>query len=180
MFETFSIPSLQFHESIIAPAFQDLVPEETPYTGTLREFTLMDNIITKRDIIDIKRQKNILQRRDASCDLNYKKIAKANTRSITVDELYAAVQHCKNEFYQGCLRDWRNQDPVFGGKILPWFRQAVATDIASNSYFGDIERPTITGGEWSTNQYDGIFKWIAAYYAGGVIPQSQGFEMPQV
>lgn len=178
MFETFSIPSLQFHESIIAPAFQDLVPETMPFTGTMGEFTLMDNVTSKRDIIDIKRMKNILQRRDASCDLNYKKVAKASTRRITVDELYAAAQHCKNEFYTGCLKDWRNQDPLFGSKILPWFQQATMTDIASNSYFGDIERPDTPGAEWSTNKYDGIFKWIAAYYAGGAIPQNQGFQMP--
>lgn len=178
MFETFAIPSLQFHEAVILPAFMDLVPNESPYTGTLNEFTLMDNVISQRPIIDIKRNANILQRRDASCDLQYKKIAKANSRAITVTELYAAVQQCKNEFYQGCLRDWRNQDPIFAGKILPWFQKATMTDIASNSYFGDVERPTISNGNWSLNQYDGIFKWIAQYYAGGVIPQSQGLSMP--
>ncbi|MFA6060039.1 MAG: hypothetical protein WC756_17685 [Taibaiella sp.] len=180
MLESFSIPSLQFHEAIIVPAFQDLVPTEMPFTGTLNEFTLMDNVSSKRDIIDIRRMKNILQRRDASCDLNYKKVAKASTRRITVDELYAATQHCKNEFYKDCLKDWRNQDPLFGGKILPWFQQAVGLDMASNAYFGDIERPDVPGAEWSTNKYDGIFKWLAAYYAGGAIPANQAFEIPNV
>ncbi|KAA5532650.1 hypothetical protein F0919_17875 [Taibaiella lutea] len=175
--QPFSISSLQFHESIIIPAFQDLVPETMPFTGTLGEFTLMDNVISKRDIIEIRRMKNILQRRDASCDLNYKKVAGTTNRRITVDELYAAAKHCKNEFYTGCLKDWRNQDPLFGNKILPWFRQAVMTDVASNAYFGDIERID-SPSEWSTNKYDGIFKWIAAYYAAGAIPENQGFSIP--
>lgn len=173
MFEQFSIPSLQFFESIIKPAFADLVPEGFPFHGLLNEFTIMPNVPSSRTIVDIKRTQNILQRRDKSCDIVYKKVFGATTRKITTDEIYGATKICKNEFYQGCLKDWRAGDPIFAEKILPYFQEAVNTDIASNAYFGDISRVT-TGTEiWSTDIFDGVFKWISTYSTAGVIPAGQ-------
>src|SRR5690348_11368172 len=126
MFETFSIDALAFHAAIIAPAFVDLVPG-TPqnYTGYLNEFTLMDNVVSSKPIIDIKRAQNIMQRRDASCDIIYKKVFGASTRKISTEEVYGATQFCRNEFYQGALKDWRAKDPLFGNKILPYFQGAM-------------------------------------------------------
>jgi hypothetical protein len=169
----YSIPSLSFFEMVILPAFADLVPAGFPFQGTLNEFTIMDNVVSKRPIVDIKRVQNILQRRDASCDINYKKVAGASTRQIAVEELYAATQFCRNEFYQGCLKEYRAKDPLFGSKILPWFQGSVNADIASNAYFGDIERVAPPNAIWSTTVFDGIFKWIKKYITAGAIPSSQ-------
>ncbi|MVT11381.1 hypothetical protein [Chitinophaga tropicalis] len=173
MFQTFSIDSLSFFEAVIQPAFADIVPTGFPFQGTLNEFTIMDNVVSKRPIIDIRRVQNILQRRDGSCDINYKKVVGATTRQIAVEEVYGATQFCRNEFYQGCLKDFRANDPLFGNKILPFFQGAVNVDIASNAYFGDVDRISPVNAQWSTNIFDGIFKWIKKYITGGVIPAGQ-------
>jgi hypothetical protein len=173
MFESFAIDSLAFHEAIIQPAFADIIPQGFPYRGTLNEFTLMDDVVSKRPIIDIRRTANILQRRDASCDINYKKVVGASTRQISVDEVYGATSFCRNEFYKGCLKDWRNNDPLFGNKILPYFQEAINLDVASNSYFGDVDRVVAVGAQWSTNVFDGVFKWLKRYIAASVIPAGQ-------
>lgn len=176
----FSFSSTEFFEGVIQPAFQDLIPQEMPFTGTLNEFRLMDNVVTTRTIFDIKRTRNILQRRNATCELIYKQIAGASTRTISVDELAAATTLCKHEFYQGCLKEFRNDDPLFGDKVLPYFKSATIADITSNAYFGDITRTENPASEWSTTKFDGVFKWIRQYYATGEIPASQGMVMPTV
>lgn len=169
----FSIPSLAFFESIIAPAFQDLAPEAMGYRGTLNEFTVMSNVVSSRTIVDINRVQNIMQRRDASCDIVFKRILGATTRKVSVDEIYGAVKFCKNEFYQGCLKDFRAADPLFGNKILPYFKKAINTDLTTNSYFGDVERVVNPAWKFSTDLYDGIFKWIKIYTTNNVIPAAQ-------
>lgn len=180
MGQGFYISALAFHMAIIQPAFQDNIPGGTnPYGGTTAEFTMMDNVATKTPIIDIKKVKNILQRRDASCDLIYKKVMNTSVRSITAEELYAATKQCKNAFYQDALKDWRNNDPLFGNKILPFFQEAVKADITTNAWFGDVSRIE-TDSEWSTTKYDGVFKWIKTYYDAGLIPEGQSIEMPTI
>lgn len=173
MFETFKIDSLAFYEAIIQPAFADIVPDGWPFKGSLNEFTLMDGVVSSRPIIDIRRTQNILQRRDASCDINYKKLTGASTRKISTEEIYGATQFCRNEFYQGCLKEWRAKDPLFGNKILPYFQQAINADVASNAYFGDVDRIVPTTATWSTNVFDGVFKWMKRYITAGVIPAGQ-------
>ncbi|MFL5809744.1 MAG: hypothetical protein ACJ749_09490, partial [Flavisolibacter sp.] len=173
MFQSVTIDSLAFHEAIVAPAFADILPQKFPYQGTLNEFTLMDNVATKRPIIDIRRAQNIMQRRDASCDIIYKKVFGATTRQISVEEVYGATQFCRNEFYQGALKDWRAEDPLFANKILPYFQQAVNTDIASNSYFGDVDRVDMPTDAFDTDTFDGVFKWIKNYITSGLIPEAQ-------
>lgn len=173
MFQSFSIDSLSFFEMVIQPAFADLVAPGFPFQGSLNEFTIMDNVVSKRPIIDIRRVQNILQRRDASCDINYKKVVGATTRQISVEEIYGATQFCRNEFYQGCLKDFRAKDPLFGNKILPFFQGSLNVDIASNAYFGDVDRVAPVNAAWSTNVFDGIFKWIKKYITAGVIPSGQ-------
>lgn len=173
MFETFSIDSLAFHAAVIQPAFADIIPQGFPFTGTLNEFSLMDNVVSKKPIIDIRRNQNIMQRRDATCDIKYKKVFGATTRNISTEEVYGATQFCRNEFYQGCLKDWRSKDPLFGNKILPYFQQAVNTDVATNAYFGDVDRVGLPTNQFSTNVFDGVFKWIKKYIAASVIPTGQ-------
>jgi hypothetical protein len=159
-------------QSFIRPLRTSL-PQNFPYQGTLNEFTLMNDVVTKRPIIDIRRAQNIMRRRDASCDIIYKKVFGANTRQISVEEVYGATQFCRNEFYQGALKDWRDNDPLFGNKILPYFQQAVNTDIATNSYFGDVDRVGLPTDAFNTETFDGVFKWIKTYIASGLIPAGQ-------
>lgn len=173
MFEMFAIDSLAFHQAVIHPAFADILPQGFPFRGTLNEFSLMDNVPSKTPIIDIRRHQNIMQRRDASCDIIYKKVFGASTREISTDSIYGATTFCRNEFYQGALKDWRAKDPLFGTKILPYFQQAVNTDIATNAYFGDVDRVSGATDEYSTNVFDGVFKWIKRYITDGSIPSSQ-------
>lgn len=175
MFETFTLSSIDFHALVIAPAFADLTPQGFPFRGTLNEFTLMPNVVTKAPIIDIRRQQNILQRRDASCDIIYKKVFGATTRQISVEEIYAGTTFCRNEFYQGALKDFRASDPVFEQRILPYFQQAVNTDIATNGYFGDVDRVGDASDDFSTTVFDGAFKWIWKYIDSSVIPSEQTF-----
>ncbi len=176
-FDTFSLSAAAFHRSIIAPAFADVATaggvDALSYSGTLNEFTLMDNVVSSKPIIDIRRAQNIMQRRDASCDIIYKKLFGASVRKISTEEIYAATQFCRNEFYVGCLKDYRNNDPLFANKIVPYFRAAVTTDLTTNSYFGDVERVAAVAAEFSTDVYDGVFKWIKRYLTAGVIPAGQ-------
>lgn len=175
----FVVSAAAFYLYIITPAFADLVPTDGQFRGTLGEFTLMDNVKSKAPIINIKKAKNILQRRDASCDLNYKKLLSTTNRMIAVEELYAATQMCRNSFYQDSLKDWRDgNESIFGESILPFFQEAFYTDLASNAYFGDMQRPQDPNAEWSTTMYDGIFKWARYYAATGVIKPGQTFAMP--
>lgn len=181
MFRNFTIDPLAMFMYIIKPAFSDLIPGTSPYDGTLHEFTLYDNVTSKRPIIDIRKIKNVLQRRDKSCDIIYSKIAGTSTRQIEVTELQAGVKHCKHEFYQGALVDWRSKDPLFGNRLIDnFFKDAIKTDIASNSYFGDVSRPVNPASEWSLTVYDGIFTWIKKYISVGVIPSGQTFTIPTV
>lgn len=173
MFKRFSIPSLAFFESIIAPAFADQAPDAVGFNGTLNEFTLMDNVVSSRPIIDIRRHQNIMQRRDASCDIVFKNLFGATTRKVTTTELYGAVKFCRNEFYQGCLKEFRANDPLFGNKILPYFRSAINTDLTTNAYFGDVDRTVVGDAAFSTDLFDGIFKWLKVYTANGAIPAAQ-------
>ncbi len=175
--QTFTLDSLAFHMYVIHPAFADLVPQGFPFKGGLNEFTLMDSVVTKAPIIDIRRHSNILQRRDASCDIIYKKIFGATTRQISVEELYAATQFCRNSFYQGDLKEFRSKDPLFADKILPYFQAIVNTDIFTNAYFGDVSRVSSPTATYSTDRFDGIFKWIETYIASGLIPESQTMDI---
>lgn len=171
MFQPFTISSGDFYLAIVHPQFADMVPDGVP--SNLNDFTLMDSTKAKVPIIDIKGVQNIMQRRDASCDINYKKVVGATIRSISQDEFYSATQFCRNEFYQGCLKDWRANDPLFAEKILPFFLKAVNADLSSNAYFGDVDRTVLTTATYSTNIFDGVFKWMKRYIANNVIPSSQ-------
>lgn len=173
----FIITSSEFAKLIIEPAFQDLTPN-APYEGVLFDFTLMDlQGKSSAQIMNIRRTGNILQRRDASCDLNYKKMMRTSLRKITADELYAAVKHCGHEFYTGALKDFRANDPVFGKNILPFFRAAVRQDIVTNSFFGSLDRTPNPNSEFSTTLFDGALVWIKKYLANGVMPSNQAFSL---
>lgn len=181
-FETFVITPMELFEGVIHPAFSDMLPPgEGVYDGVLAEFTLMDDVPNRRPIVDIRKKMKILQRRDASCDLNYKKIMGTGVRSIEVSDLYGAVQNCKHEFYQGDLRDWENEDgDMFGSKILPYFKDAMRTDVAANAWFGDVDRIDTAAYNFSTCEFNGVFKWLQTYTTNGLIAAAQTIAMPVV
>ena len=173
-FQEFVIQPVAMFEAVIHPAFSDLVGGDNVYGGVLSEFTVMDDVPNRRPIVDIRKKMNILQRRDASCDLNYKKIMGTGVRSIEVADLYGAVKHCKHEFYQGALRDWENEDgDTFGAKIQPYFQDAMRIDLASNAWFGDTERTITSAQTFSICEFDGVFKWLQTYTTNGLIASGQ-------
>jgi hypothetical protein len=96
-----------FYEIMVLPAFQDIIPTDFAYKGTLNEFTLMPDVSSQRVIIDIRRHQNIMQRRDASCDINYKKLFGTTVRKVSVDEIYSAVMNStKGVYATGAKTNW--------------------------------------------------------------------------
>ena len=177
-FKRVSITGPNFYETIVKPNLGDLVPDANFMSGAMGEFTVLDDVADSRKIVDIKPIGNILERRDASCKIVYKSVGEANVRRISTTELYGATQFCRQEFYQGCLKDWRNGDPVFQTKILEFFRKAIARDMVSNMYFGDVARVEAANAVWSTNKFDGVFTQWKKYIAAGDISGDQTFNIP--
>lgn len=178
-FNRLTVTTSQLISLIIEPGFSDINPIQQNYNGTLNEFTLLQtNGKSKIPLMNLKGRQNIMKRRDASCDLIYEKVMGASTRIITVDEVYGATKFCSNEFYQGCLKDWRAEDPIFRSRILPFFQQAMYNDLVTNSYFGDVARVKSLASEYSTTAFDGIWKWIKKFTTAGLIPTSQALQIP--
>lgn len=178
--EQFIITSEEFAKFIIVPAFQDLTPS-MPYENTLFDWTPVDlKGKASQQLVNMRRTGNILQRRDGSCDLNYKKMMGTTLRKITAEELYGAVKQCNHQFYQGALKDFRAKDPAFGPRILPFFQAAIRQDIVTNSYFGDMNRVANPTGEYSLNSFDGIVVWLDRYLASSVLPAAQTFSINNV
>ncbi len=148
MFERLMVGPKSYFELLVKPHFADLLPEG-PFSGTLGEFTVMDDVSSKRKIVDILGNQNILKRRDASCNIVFSPVGKAAIRSIETDEIYGATKHCENEFYKGCLEDYRNKDPKFRDYIMDFFLKAIRVDVTSNAYFGDIDRAADPSGVWN-------------------------------
>ena len=67
---------------------------------------------------------------------------------------------------------------TYGNKIIPFFLASNRTDIATNAWFGDVNRAATT--TFSTNAFDGIIKWIAFYVNAGTIASAQTFTIPTV
>lgn len=177
-FKRLSISGQQLFEEIVRPAFGDMVTEQAYRSGLFGEFMVLNDVADSRKIVDITPIKNILKRRDASCKLTYDPVGKANLRRVSVTDVYAATAFCQNEFYQGCLKDWRNGDPSFVTRIFDFFRKAVRTDLMSNTYFGDVSRVATANDAWSHNIYDGIYTQYKKYVADGTIPGAQTFNIP--
>jgi hypothetical protein len=176
-FKRLMVSALAFFELLVAPQFADLIPGG-PYNGTLNEFSVMDDVSSRRKIIDVLGNRNILKRRDASCNIEFTPVGRASVREIDTDPIYGATTQCDNEFYQGCLEDFRNDDPAFRDYIMKFFLDAIKVDLDSNAYFGDITRADDPSGIWNWNTFDGIFKKYAQYIAAGVLPASQTLTIP--
>lgn len=168
----------EYFEKIIRPTLGDILPETNIFSGPLGEFTVLDDVSESADIFDFAEFGNILQRRDASCEIKFSPLGKATARKVFTAELAAATKFCRQAFYQGALKDWRKGDPLFGNKILPWFRRAWQTDLVGNMYFGDITRVDAANARYSTNEFDGILTQYRKFIASGAIPGGQTFNVP--
>lgn len=169
------IEPLAMFDVIVHPAFTSLIgPGEGLYDGVIGDFMIMDNVPNKRPIIDITPKFNIMQREDKNCELIYKRIGTTALRYVTTDQMYGASQHCRHEFYQGALKDFRSNKEVFENKIVPFFLGATRTDLASNCWFGDTSRIDTGTLQFSTTVFNGIWKWIETY-TGTLIPAGQIF-----
>lgn len=176
-FKRIEISGPQFYETIVLPSFGDNIADSDVRNGFFGEFLVMDDVTDSKKIIEITPIGNILKRRDASCTLIPSYVGRADARRLTVTELYGYVEHCAQEFYQGCLKDWRNGDPIFVDKILTFFRKAIREDLISLMYFGDVDRPDAAGARFNTNKFDGIFKKYQQHIATGRVPGSQTFNI---
>jgi hypothetical protein len=178
-FRRIAIDGPQFFEEILLPSFGDLIGTRDVRNGFFGEFMVMDDVPFERKIIDIRRFKNILKRRDADCSMVYEPLARAGLRMIRTTELGGAVKFCKEEFYQGCLKDWRNGDPVFYNRITDFFKNAIATDLISLMYFGDVTRvESVDPDAFNTNKFDGIYTQYGKYVTSGRLPSAQTFNVP--
>lgn len=176
-FNKIAIPGETFYNEIILPSFGDNITDSDVRNGFFGEFIVYNDVSDSRKIIDITPVGNILKRRDASCKLIPSWVGRADVRCISVTELYGYVEHCQQEFYQGCLKDWRSGSQRFIDRIYDFFRKAIREDLIMNMYFGDTERPEVNGERWAHNKFDGIFKQYANAIASGRVPSSQTFNI---
>ena len=168
-----------FYTLIIQPNLNDIAAGYNGnYLGGLQEFSIMPNVslANGQPLIDVTRKRNILQRKDRSCNTNWSKVGATTNRRITVQELYAAVKNCQEEFYDGCWKDFRDKSPVFQQMITQIMREAVGMDMITNAYFGDVKREAIE--DFSVNMYDGVVTKVGNYIDEGMIPAGQHFTLP--
>ena len=174
-----------FFKKILQPGLADLVPDYNGvFTGMFEDFTVFPDVSLARGqrMIDVFTNTNVLQRKDRSCKTNWTQIGTSDNRLLTVAELYGATEMCFEQFYDGDFKDFRDDAPKFLKFIVNRFKKLIWKDIATNAYFGDVNRlddnvaDNIIGGI-SWNKFDGIVKKIANYYNGGagILPAAQMF-----
>lgn len=176
-FKRITINGPQFFEELLRPSFGDFITDTDYRNGFFGEFRVMDDVKDSKKIIDITPIRNIIKRRDASCKIVFDPVGRAALRRISVTELYGATEFCAQEFYQGCLKEWRAGDPVFVTKILQYFKKAVREDMISLLYFGDTSRIDAANASWNTNKFDGIYTEYLKYISDGTIPGAQTFNI---
>ena len=171
-----------YYALILQPTFADITPEfNGSYDSLLSEFTVMPNVALGlgQPLVDITNNVGILQRKDRSCNTNWKTVGGTANRRIYVSELYGAVKNCEEQFYDGCWKDFREANATFKNFIVKFFGQAISTDLVTNAWFGDVARAddTASGVGWSWNKFQGIISQIAKYITAGTIPAGQTFSV---
>lgn len=176
----FQVNPKAVHEFIVMPQFGDVIDDGT---GTVTQpsmeegdWQVMDGVIWRRPIIELTGHQNILKRRDATCKLIYSPVGTLGSRYIFTEPLYAAVEDCVEEFYQGCFIDYEQGNfDMFFENVMPIMATGVGTDLYTNKYFGDVTRAGDVTGTWSWNKFDGIFTTLNKYIADGTVPAEQTF-----
>ena len=163
--------------TIVHPSVTDILPAGSgQYDAVMQDFTVLTDVPYTRPIIDFTKLSNTLRRRDASCDLIYKQVGNTALRYVTTSQLYAGTRNCMHEMFQGGMQYFAGQENVIIDKITPFFQDSNRTDIGSNAWYGDVNRAATS--QFSTNAFDGVFKWIAAYVNAGVIAAGQTYAIP--
>lgn len=169
----FRVDPKSFHELIIQPQFGDIIGEDgNPLKPSTEEgdWNIVDSARTEVPVIDIFGNQNILKRRDATCKLIYSAVGRLSARYLKGEKVYAAVEDCQEEFYQGDFEDYSQANfDMFGAQVMPLLEKAVATDMYSNKYFGDLSRASDPTGLWSWNKFQGIFPNYVDYVAAGTV-----------
>jgi hypothetical protein len=167
----FRVDPKSFHELIVQPQFGDILDENGDVTQPSTEegdWMIIDSQRHSMPIIDMFGGQNLIKRRDATCKLIYSPVARLGARYITDEKLYAAVEDCQEEFYQGCFEDYTQENfDIFGSRVMPILEKGVAADLYTNKYFGDLVRPSDPNGTWSWNKFTGIFANYVDYIADG-------------
>jgi hypothetical protein len=179
----FRVEPKAMHELIIMPMFGDVLDEETGAVTVPSDeegdWMIMDDVVYQRPIMDLFGGQNILKRRDATCKLIYSPVGRLGARFITTEKLYAATEDCQEEFYQNAFADYSQENfDMFAEHVMPIMEKAVAADIYTNKWFGDITRASDVNGIWSWNKFDGIFTQYGKYISNGTIPSGQTFSIP--
>lgn len=178
----FRVSPKAMHELVIMPQFADVLDANGSVTRPSDEdgdWQIMDDVATSRPIMDLFGGQNILKRRDATCKLIYTPVGRLGARDITTDKVYAAVEDCQEEFYQGAFEDYEAENfNVFAEQVMPLMEKGVATDLYTNKYFGDTSRAADPNGVWSWNKFNGVFTYIQRYIADGTIESSATFTIP--
>lgn len=179
----FRVEPKAMHELIIMPQFGDVLDNETGAvtipSAEEGDWMIMDNVASERPIMDLFGGQNILKRKDATCKLIASPVGRLGARKIRTSEIYAYVEDCQDEFYQGAFADYEQENfEMFQEQVMPILEKGVATDIYTNKYFGDVTRQSDVNGMYSWNKFDGIFTQYAKYIASGVLPAAQTFTIP--
>jgi len=170
----FQVDPLAFHELIVQPMFGDVLNDET---GTVLipsmeegDWNLIDSPKHRVPIIDLFGKTNLIKRKDSTCKLIYSQVGKLKNRFLEDEDLYVATEDCQDEFYQGCFKDYSNENfNLFGEQVMPMIDKAIATDIYTNKYFGDITRPSDPNGLISWNRFNGLWPKYLGYVSQGIL-----------
>ena len=181
--QAFRVEPKAMHELIIMPMFGDVLDDETGAVTVPSDeegdWMILDDVVYQRPIMDLFGGQNILKRRDSTCKLIYSPVGRLGARFITTEKLYAATEDCQEEFYQNAFSDYSQENfDMFAQHVMPIMEKAVAADIYTNKWFGDITRASDVNGIWSWNKFDGIFTQYGKYIANGTIPSGQTFTIP--
>lgn len=170
----FKVAPLSFHQLIVQPMFGDVLSSETGEVliPSMEEgdWNLVDSPKHRVPIIDLFGKSNLIKRKDTTCKLIYSQVGKLGARFIEDEDLYLATEDCQDEFYQGAFRDYEAQNfDMFGQMVMPLMDKAIATDIYTNKYFGDISRSSDINGVISWNKFNGIWPKYLSYVTAGVL-----------
>ncbi len=160
-----------FYDLMIHPHFADAI-DGVPQTS-LSTWTILDDVSSKRQLIDVIGNGTILKQRDATCNTVFTPVASIEKRCVETIKCYAATITCQEEFYKNCLTDFYRQAPKFRDVALMWFQKLFVKDLYTNAWVGKTTRTADVSGVWGWNTFDGVLTHIESAITSGDIPASQ-------